>query len=191
MIDSLSDETLALRAQDGDLDAYNEIVNRYQGRLWGVLFKFFPHQSELEDLVQNAFIRAFQRLHQWKSTGSFKSWLVRVAINVGYDYFRQRRNEPISLAQQSASDGRVDPSNFIVAPVSEASSHPNAELIELLLAELRPEDRLIVTLHYYEGFAFSEIAEQLGWGLSKTKLKCHRARQKLESLLKYRELEFE
>ncbi len=191
MTDTLSDESLARQAQDGNLDAYDEIVRRYQERLWSLLFKFCPNQSDLEDLVQNAFIKAFQKIHQWRPTGTFKNWLMRVAVNTGYDYFRQRKNEPIALAQRSARDSDIDPLALLAEQVEENSSHPNAELIALLLASLRAEDRLLVTLYYYEGYTLPEISEQLNWGLSKTKVKCHRARKKLEELLEQHHLGFE
>jgi RNA polymerase sigma factor (sigma-70 family) len=63
------------------------------------------------------------------------------------------------------------------------SSHPNADLIEQALLNLKPEDRLVMTLQYYEECSLSEIAEQMGWSLSNTKVKSHRARKKLEKIL--------
>ena len=189
--DTTSDETLAKQAQSGDLDAYDEIVLRYQKRLWGLLFKFCPDRAELEDLVQNVFIKAYQNIDQWRPSGSFKNWLMRVAVNTGYDYFRQRKCEPIAVAQRSARDSEIDPLTLLAEQVSPDSRHPNAELIDLLLAKLKPEDRMLVTLYYYQGYTLPEIGDRLDWGLSKAKVKCHRARKKLEVLLSEHQLALE
>jgi len=147
------------------------------------LFKFCPHQSELEDLVQSAFIKAFNNLDKWRPSGTFKAWLMRVAVNTGYDYYRKRKNEPISLAQRVEKDTELDPLENLVGSGEEKPSHPNADLIEQVLLNLKAEDRLVVTLQYYEEYSLSEIAEQMGWSLSNTKVKSHRARKKLEKIL--------
>lgn len=184
LTEAISDEDLARSAQGGDLDAFDEIVRRYQARLWSFLFKFCPHQSELEDLVQGAFIKAYNNIHKWRSSGSFKAWLMRVAVNTGYDYYRKRKNEPISMAQRVENSLDLDLlGNLASGAEEEESSHPNADLIEQILHELKPEDRLVVTLQYYEEFSLAEIAEQMGWSLSNAKVKSFRARKKLEKIL--------
>lgn len=183
LIESVTDEALAKRAQAGELEAYDEIVHRHQQKLWLLLFKFCPHQSELEDLVQNAFIRAYQKLHQWRATSSFEAWLRRLAVNVGYDYFRSRRNKPIDLAQAAARHEETDLLETLEAPQALGTDHPHAETVDRVLAQLKPEDRLIVTLHYYQQFTLSEVSHHLDWGLSKTKVRCHRARKALQRLL--------
>ena len=182
-LEETSDEQLVFLAQNGGLDAFDEIVRRHQAYLWSFLFKFCPHQSELEDLVQSVFIKAYQNLDKWRPNGKFKNWLLRVAVNTGYDYYRRRKNEPISIAQRSTSDSEPDPLEGLLAGGDNQSEHPNADLIERLLLELQPEARLVVTLHYYEGFSLAEISSQMSWSLSKTKVKIHRARKKLETTL--------
>ena len=184
LIETTSDEALALSAQQGDLDAFDEIVRRYQNRIWSFLFKFCPHQSELEDLVQNAFIKAFNNLHKWEPTGSFKSWFIRLAVNTGYDYCRKRKFEPITVAQKASINLEWDPLDSLIDGIESESAHPHADLIEWILLKLKPEDRLIITLQYYEEFSLNEIAEQMNWSLSNTKVKSHRARKKLEAILK-------
>lgn len=181
--ETISDEALALSAQGGDLDAFDEIVRRHQKRLWSFLFKFCPHQSELEDLVQSAFIKAYKNIDKWRPSGSFKAWLMRLAVNIGYDHYRKRKNEPISIAQRGEGQTELDPFESLAGREENESSHPNADLIEQMLLKLKPEDRLIVTLQYYEGLSLPEIAEQMGWSLSNAKIKSHRARRKLEKVM--------
>ncbi|MBT5926630.1 MAG: sigma-70 family RNA polymerase sigma factor [Verrucomicrobia bacterium] len=150
-METASDEALAQEAQSGSLDAYDEIVRRYQERIWSFLFKFCPHQSELEDLAQDTFIKAYQNLHQWKPNGTFKSWLMRLAVNTGYDYYRKRRNEPLTIAQKTAKDTEADPLEILTHQVEETKEeHPASEMVELILLKLNPEDRLVITLQYFD-----------------------------------------
>lgn len=179
-----SDEALVFLSRDGDLDAFDEIVRRYQPRIAAYLRKFTPRQTELEDLTQETFIRAFKNLRQWRPSGAFSGWLLRIATNTAYDHFRRHRNEPIALAQRVDRDEEptcVD--RLQVEPVG-PSEHPNAELLETILSQLPTTDRMVITLQYYEELPLQEIADRLQWGLSKTKVRSHRARTKLERILK-------
>jgi RNA polymerase sigma factor (sigma-70 family) len=180
-----SDEELAMDAQTGKLDAYDEIVRRYQERIWSFLYKFCPHQSELEDLVQDTFIKAYNNLHRWQPTGTFKSWLMRLAVNTGHDFYRKRRNEPLTIAQKTQKDAESDPlEEHFEEEAHETQEHPAAELVERILLELKPDDRVVVTLQYYEKMTLQEISEKMNWSLANTKVKSHRARKKLEKALK-------
>jgi RNA polymerase sigma-70 factor (ECF subfamily) len=180
-----SDEELAMDAQTGNLDAYDEIVRRYQERIWSFLYKFCPHQSELEDLVQDTFIKAYNNLHRWQPTGTFKSWLMRLAVNTGHDFYRKRRNEPLTIAQKTHKDAESDPLEEHLEEEAHATQeHPAAELVERILLELKPDDRVVVTLQYYEKMTLQEISEKMNWSLANTKVKSHRARKKLEKALK-------
>lgn len=184
-LEKASDEELAMDAQIGDLDAYDEIVRRYQDRIWSFLYKFCPHQSELEDLVQDTFIKAYNNLHRWQPTGTFKSWLMRLAVNTGYDFSRKRRNEPLTIAQRSQQEGESNPLEVhLEEEANEQQEHPAAELVERILLELKPDDRMVVTLQYYEKMTLQEISEKMDWSLANTKVKSHRARKKLEKALK-------
>ncbi len=183
-LQSTSDESLAKMAQKGDLDAFDVIVERYQETLWRFLFKFCPHQSELSDLVQEALIKAFQNLHQWRDSGSFKSWLMKVGLNCGYDYCRKRNREPVHLAAiEKRSEEDSDPLENLASQVDQDSEHPNAHLVELILDHLKPDDRTLVILHYYERYTLPEVAKAMNWSLAKTKVKSHRTRKRLKEIL--------
>ena len=182
--DAVSDEDLVIQAQGGDLDAYDSLVARYQEKIWSLLYKFCPHQSELEDLVQETLIKAYNNLHKWRPEGRFRGWLMRIATNTGYDYCRRRKNEPITIAQKGEVDSDLEPLNLVMSKDETKESHPYSDIVERILIELKPEDRMVVTLQYYERIPLPEIAERLNWNLSKTKVRSHRARKRLETALK-------
>lgn len=176
---TVDDAELVQKAVAGDLDAYDELVRRYQSLITGLLYRFCPHRSELEDLVQETMIKAYRNLDKWKATASYSSWLKKIAINTGYDYFRKNQRQPVALAGREESDDIL--SNLTCQ--SEATQRGRVEEVQRLLSDLSAEDRLLLTLQYLEGLQLNEIAEKLNWGLSKAKVKSFRAKKKLQSKL--------
>ena len=118
-------------------------------------------------------IKAYRNLDKWKATASYSSWLKKIAINTGYDYFRKNQRQPVALAGREESDDIL--SNLTCQ--SEATQRGRVEEVQRLLSDLSAEDRLLLTLQYLEGLQLNEIAEKLNWGLSKAKVKSFRAKR--------------
>jgi RNA polymerase sigma-70 factor, ECF subfamily len=180
--DIVTDEQLVVRARDGDLSAFDELVIRHQGMISRCLFRFCPHQSDLEDLVQDSFIKAYRKLHLWKPTAPFENWLRRIAYNTGHDYFRRSKRTPTSLSALGEESnelllGRIEDRSNI------QEDYQITEQVQQLLSELPADDRLLLTMHYLEERPLAEVAEVTGWTLSKTKVKSFRAKNKLRKLL--------
>lgn len=109
---------------------------------------------------------------------------MKIGLNCGYDYCRKKIREPVHLAAiEKRSEGDSDPLENLVSRVDENSEHPNAHLVELILDHLKPDDRILVILHYYERYTLPEIAKAMDWSLAKTKVKSHRTRQRLKEIL--------
>jgi RNA polymerase sigma-70 factor (ECF subfamily) len=145
------------------------------------LFRFAGQRADLEDLVQETFIRAFKNLKRWQSYQPFSHWLKRIAINVGRDFYRRKRRASKWLMESipedieelelpSVDSGKIDSAGF-------------TQEAQWLLAKLKPDDRTLLTLHYLNGMRLREIAEHLGWSLSKTKVRSLRAKRKLQQIL--------
>lgn len=177
-----SDEELVLRAVDGDLSAFDEIVGRHQSMIARCLFRFCPHRSDLEDLTQDTFIKAFRKLNSWQATAPFENWLRKIAYNTGYDHFRRNRRNPASVAGQIPEENES-----LLDRLSEPErARHDLEMLEqaqTALSLLEVDERMIMTLQYLEDRPLAEIAEQMGWSLSKTKVKSFRARKKLRRIL--------
>jgi RNA polymerase sigma-70 factor (ECF subfamily) len=110
---------------------------------------------------------------------------MRLAVNTGHDFYRKRRNEPLTIAQKTHKDAESDPLEEHLEEEAHATQeHPAAELVERIMLELKPDDRVVVTLQYYEKMTLQEISEKMDWSLANTKVKSHRARKKLEKALK-------
>ncbi len=177
-----TDQKLVDRAREGDLRAFDQIVIRHQGMISRCLFRFCPHQSDLEDLVQDTFIKAYRKLHLWKPTAPFENWLRRIAYNTGHDYFRRCKRTPVALASRAGKANAYeqelpeDKHDF-------RTQFQVTEQVQFLLSHLPADDRHLLTLQYLEDRSLAEVAEITGWSLSKTKVKSFRAKRKLRKYL--------
>lgn len=178
-----TDRKLVDRAREGDLRAFDQIVTRHQGMISRCLFRFCPHQADLEDLVQDTFIKAYRKLNLWKPTAPFENWLRRIAYNTGHDYFRRCKRTPVALASR-AGKGFAYEQEF---PEEKQHDHRYqyqiTEQVQYLLSHLPADDRHLLTLQYLEERSLAEVAEITGWSLSKTKVKSFRAKKKLRKYL--------
>jgi RNA polymerase sigma-70 factor (ECF subfamily) len=179
----LEDAELVSLAREGDLSAFDEIVRRHQDNITGLLFRFCPHRSDLEDLVQETMIKAFKNLNKWKETAPFANWLKKIAVNTGYDYFRKKSRQPASLAESSGEANEIALEQLEDRAEARRRS-PYTEEVQRLLATLPADDRTVLTLQYLHDMPLQEIADQMDWGLSKTKIKSFRAKRKLKEKLK-------
>ncbi|MCG8525299.1 MAG: sigma-70 family RNA polymerase sigma factor [Opitutales bacterium] len=181
-----TDEELVVESLDGNLRAYDELVNRYQQKVAGTLYRFTSNQSELEDLVQETFIRAFRKLEKWKpgEQASFGAWLRRIGYNLACDHLRKQKRNPLNFQKAPAKD---EEENTVQMDIKDETPQvdqlsANKDLIKWLLAQLKADESMLITLMYVEQLSVQEMAERTGWGISNVKVKIHRARKKLQKL---------
>lgn len=161
---------------NGDETAYAALVRRYEQVIGAQMWRFTRDRAVQEELVQEVFVEAYTSLHGFKGQAPFEHWLRRIATRVGYRHWKHRdrdRERREALHFEAASDRAAHP----VEP-SEA-----AEFLYTLLEQLPAQDRLILTLHYFEELDTEEIARRMGWSRSLVKVRAFRARKKLKSLL--------
>ncbi len=167
---------------DGDADAYARLVKRYETRVATHMWRFTRDEQVLGELVQNVFVEAFLGLAGFRERAPFLHWLLRIATRVGYRHCKheardRRRRSALAEWDPAASLSRASQSKAEQAPFEAA------ELLYRLLKQLPPEDRLVLTLFYFEEYDTREIAEQTGWSRTVVKVRSFRARKKLRALL--------
>ncbi|MDP6545542.1 MAG: RNA polymerase sigma factor [Phycisphaerae bacterium] len=162
----------------GDGEAYSRLIYRYQNEISARMWRFSRDRRELEELVHDVFVEAYISLKSFKARAPFSHWLNRIATRVGYRLWkkqkrRSERETPLQDWDQLLQDDRQD------------SWEPReaAEMLHSLLAQLRPRDRLVLTLMYLEELSINEIAEQTGWSKTMVKVQVHRARKRLKVLM--------
>jgi len=175
------DLPLIARAQAGELAAFDEIVRRHQSLVTALLYRFCPGRADLEDLVQETFIRAYRHLAQWRAEKPFLHWLKRIAANVGLDYCRRNKRSPLALRHESGPE--VDPFAGLASPVESTAAPGALAEAQWLLSHLDADDRALLTLLYLEEMPLAEIAEHFGWSRANAKIRAFRARGRLRTLL--------
>ncbi len=179
------DETdLIARSRQGDLDAFNRLVERYQRPVYNLCLRMLTAPQAAEDATQDAFIAAYRALDSFRG-GSFRAWLFRIATNACYDELRRRRSRPtLSLDEPQGAEQRpIDLPHPGPTLEEHAQSLELARYLQEALAALPADQRLAVVLCDVQGFDYSEIAGITGVSLGTVKSRIARARARLRSLL--------
>ncbi|HEY4530785.1 MAG TPA: sigma-70 family RNA polymerase sigma factor [Luteimonas sp.] len=172
------DRALALAAAAGDATAFEALYRRHAARVHGVVLRLAGWQhARAEDLVQEAFIRAWQALPGWRGESAFGTWLHRLAVNVALMDLRARRSRPVL----DGDDGDALES----LPAADAAGHgPGLALdLERAVASLPPRARAVLVLYDVEGWTHGEIAAALDMAEGSSKSQLHRARGLLRARL--------
>ena len=179
-----TDAELIAAVLNGETASFEPLVKKYQPRVFATARRYARRESEVEDIVQEVFLKAFQKLRSFRGDAPFEHWLMRLAVRTCYDFLRaHRRNREMSFAD--ISDEESDWLERFGADPSHASEQAAAarELVERLLAQLSPGARLVLTLLEIEDRSVKEIAALTGWSLSVVKIRAFRARAEMRKCL--------
>lgn len=164
------------------------LVLRHQDEVARLLWRFARNPTDLQDLVQETFLRMVRGLASWRADRPFLHWLRRITVNTGRDYCRRqtvRRRWMVDPTPQSEDDAPApEPVDRGMNPAARTAAN---ELKELL-ATLAPDDQAVLTLHHLEGWELKDIARQFSWSVTATKLRAWRARARLRALLEAKPL---
>ncbi len=176
-----SDLALVARVRTGDHDAYGALVERHSRTVFRLAYRLTGHEQDAEDVVQDAFLRAFRQIAQFESRSSFATWLYRIAVNCSHDLLRKR---PRGQARAAApdEDDEVD-----ALPDTTATSNPERALmsreigsrVRAGLEALSDLERAAFVLRHFEGLSIDEIGRTLGLGTSAAKHSIFRAVKKM------------
>lgn len=182
-----ADEALIERAQSGNVQAFNGLVERYQGLAYSVAYRALGNPETAADATQDAFLAAFSGIRGFRG-GSFKAWLLRIVTNACYDVGRRAQRRPatsldhlLQARGETASDRIVDPDS---PPEGEALRAEQLEEIQAALLQLPFDQRTAVVLSDLHGLSYDEIAEATAVSLGTVKSRIARGRAKLRELLR-------
>ena len=178
---------LVHRAQRGDLAAYDELIQRYQQRIYATVYHMTSNHEDANDLAQDSFIKAFQALKSFKGGSSFYTWLYRIAVNKTINFLKQRKNRThMSL---NDLDFNTENNPDLVALISDKTPRREAGLKELseklnaALLKLSEPHRLVMVLHDVQGLSHEEVAEVMECNIGTVRSRLFYARQQMQSLL--------
>jgi RNA polymerase sigma-70 factor, ECF subfamily len=177
------DETLVADAARGNRDAFDELVRRYQSRLFQLVRILTGGDEESEDLVQETFVRAYRALGQFRGESTFRTWLHRIAVNVVRSHVA-RRNSRRTRAPIVEDRDDDDPVLGHVASLEDLEiAVVRRRMIDQALARLPPDMRLLITLRDVQGLEYREIAMITGLPIGTVESRIFRGRRRLRPML--------
>ena len=185
--DPPSDDDLAERATQGELDAFNALVGRYQRPVFGLCLRMLSSPAAAEDAAQDAFISAWRGIGGYRG-GSFQAWILRIAGNQCRDELRKRKRRPsdsLDSLLEEAGDSAA-PASRERSPEGQALGSETGRVIQEGLNTLPEEQRQAVLLSDVHGLAYEEIAESMGTSVGTVKSRISRGRARLRDFLSAR-----
>jgi RNA polymerase sigma factor (sigma-70 family) len=183
----VDEDELVRDARRGNLKAYDELVKRYQERIYATLYHMTSNHEDANDLAQESFIKAFQALKTFKGGSSFYTWLYRIAVNKTINFLKQRKNRTHMSLDNLDFNAEHDPD--LMALISEQTPRRAAGLTELqeklneALLKLSESHRLVVVMHDVQGLSHEEIAEAVDCNVGTVRSRLFYARQQLQGFL--------
>ncbi|MEW6668531.1 MAG: RNA polymerase sigma factor [Thermodesulfobacteriota bacterium] len=182
-----SDTEIVSQVLDGHVNAFETLLARYADLVHRLVRKHVPSQN-VEETVQEAFVRAYMSLPSFREEGSFGQWLSCIVVRTCYDYWRKAyRSREVALSELSEQH-----QNWLEGVLAAGSVHAlhrenarseAAELLEWALSKLSAEDRMVLELVYLEGLSSREAGRLLGWSAANVKVRSFRSRRKLERII--------
>jgi RNA polymerase sigma-70 factor (ECF subfamily) len=184
-----NDRELVSRAQRGDKEAFEELVQRHQHRVFAVAGGILRRREDVEDIAQQVFLKAYFSLKRFDQRAAFTTWLYKITVNECWDLLRKKKVRPLvyesdlseEQARQVITSGEKENPGPDISQKLEAREH-----VERLLEGLDERDRLMLILKEVEGYSIEEIAEVLSLNGNTVKVRLFRARRKVVSLAKKR-----
>jgi RNA polymerase sigma-70 factor (ECF subfamily) len=187
---SVTDEHLAGQAAQGDFAAFQELVKRFQSRVFGVAFRIVGQRQDAEDVTQQTFLSLVEKLDTFRGESSVATWILRIATNHALKVLRKRRGLPLvtwnELTDEDSYATTPHPefiARWSYSPETLAQQVENRELIESALSSLDEKYRVVFILRDIEGMSIRETAETLGLSENAVKVRLLRARLMLREKL--------
>ncbi len=180
----MDEQALIDAARQGNLAAFNRLVLTYQGLTYNLAYRILSNADSAEDAAQEAFIKAYRHLGQYRG-GSFKAWLLRIVTNVCYDQLRHKQRRPAGSLEDLAvdEDHAADLVDKAEEPADYALRQELSRAIQTGINQLPAEQRIVLTLSDIEGLSYEEIAVVMDTSLGTVKSRLSRARAKLRDFL--------
>ena len=185
-ISTATDEVLVKAAQKGDMAAFEELVARHRDKIYARAFSMLRNEDDATDLSQEAWVKGWQRLHQFQGDSSFATWMTRIVINLCLDQLRKnKRVKSESIDEMNKETGGVERQMPVITP-NPTEGLERGELrqrIDKALGQLSYEHRTVLILHEFEELEYKLIAKKMGCSIGTVMSRLFYARRKMAALL--------
>lgn len=181
-----ADDELVRSAQGGDNRAFDELVRRYQEKVYRLSYKILRHEDDAAEALQDAFLSAYRGLPNFKAESTFSTWLYRIATNASLMKYRKRRDGHVSLDQSQSASEDAEPlqlADWAAQPPEELLTAETRQVMAEGIERLPEELRTVFVLRDIEELSNAEVAEILGLSVAAVKSRLHRGRIQLRERL--------
>ncbi|MFO0910599.1 MAG: sigma-70 family RNA polymerase sigma factor [Isosphaeraceae bacterium] len=184
MSESLDDQGLVAACRAGQSEAYGHLVRRYQDRLYPTVLRLTGCAEDAQDLIQEAFLKGYEKLSLFQGDSSFYTWIYRIAVNLALS--GRRRKRPWLRLAEAFRGGPIDPPQDPIEsdPALPLELAEREHLIQAALDALAPDHRAVIVMKEYDGLRYEEIAAILGVPVGTIRSRLHRARCDLRERLR-------
>jgi len=176
-----TDQDYILEIRSGNVNAYAMLVNKYKDMTFTLALRMVGNQEDAEEVAQDTFVKAYKALDSFKGTSKFSTWLYRIVYNTSLDYIKKNKrtvhSEHIDEIHESDIGTMQDALSYLEAKEKK-------QTIEKALLQLPEDERVLLTLFYFEELPLKEISEITKISYDNVKIKLHRSRKKLYHILK-------
>lgn len=185
--DKVSDEELVTRAKAGDRNAYGDLVERYQKRVYSVAYGILRNRADAWDIAQEAFVKAYRNLGRFEGESTFFTWIYRITYNLSIDHIRASgRREAVSTEETGVLEKALESEGKSTYSDNPSQASDRTELMRILhqaMNQLSEKHRAIIVLREVEGLSYEEIADVLGVAKGTVMSRLFHARKNLQALL--------
>lgn len=181
----IADEILVKQFQTGSQRAFDELMKRYERKIFGYLLRSVRNYEDAEELTLEVFFKAYRALSSWEPKAKFSTWLYTIASNLSIDYHRSKARHPVYvLEDEEVLETRLVANDLSSNPEKHVEDMERGRIIREAVDELSSKQKQVFMLTRYEGLPIREVAETLGMAEGTVKIHLHRAMKKLQTLLR-------
>jgi RNA polymerase sigma-70 factor (ECF subfamily) len=183
-----ADAQLVERVQQGDKRAFDLLVLKYQRKIQRLLSRMLRDQNDIDDVMQEAFIKAYRALPQFRGDSAFYTWLYRIAINTARNWIASQSRRPSTPSANQTEDGetfdQIDNLTDNNTPESVLASHEIARAVQAVIDQLPAELRAAIVLREIDGLSYEEIAQTMDCPIGTVRSRIFRAREAIAAKLR-------
>jgi RNA polymerase sigma-70 factor (ECF subfamily) len=183
------DSDLVTRCQRGDTAAFNELVTRYRGKAYAMIYNMVHNEQDAWDLAQDGFLKAWKSIGRFRGQSSFYTWLYRIMMNVTIDSLRRKQIGGETEFDDSVALSNIDPNSSTTPhttalPEDKIAGDEIRARIDAAVARLTPEHRAVILMREIDGMEYQEIADALDCSIGTVMSRLFYARKKMQTMLR-------
>ena len=183
------DVDLVSRCQQGDTAAFNELVTRYRGKVYAMIYNMVHNEQDAWDLAQDGFLKAWKSIARFRGQSSFYTWLYRIMMNVTIDSLRRKQVAGDTEFDDSIALRNIDPNSVTtpragLMPADKVAGDEIRLRIDAAISRLSPEHRAVILMREIEGLEYQEIADSLDCSIGTVMSRLFYARKKMQTMLR-------